>query len=534
MITHRFRTVCSTLTVSVLSILTFSLFSAALHAQGNCDDTQAPVVFVHGFLASGDTWTTQIQRFASNGHCQDRYFAFDWNSLSAAGADELLDLFIDSVRLVTGSDQVHLVGHSAGGGRGYAYLSDPARAAKVISYAHLASSPESEPAGPAGSIPTLNIWSTADPVVSGADIPGAENTQFTDFDHYQVATSAATFAALYKFFYGSPPATTDILPETTITIGGRCITLGENAPTTGANIEVYAVDSQGEPDGDPLATFNITQDGFWGPVDVAPNTSYLFKISSPTSGFRKVIYYYEPFVRDNPTVYLRTFPSPFSLAGLLLSAIPNSDNQSVISIFTATQAVIHGRDQLTLEGFELSSSALAQASASMIALFCYDDAGDGQGNAESISTFALVPFLQGADIPISPQPTQTWTITFNGSSMPVRNWRSKSDGVIIAVFNEPQTTSGLDPVPNQQENVRIWPNPAVDQTHLYWHNGKVDPALVSVWDVLGRLIPVSLTQVSEEEVILDTSGLPGGTYFVTIQSPKGPVKGSFQILPESR
>ncbi|MCF8238370.1 MAG: alpha/beta fold hydrolase [Saprospiraceae bacterium] len=531
MITHRFAPVYFSLLIPVLTFLHISVLPSVLSAQGNCDDTEAPVVFVHGFLASGDTWTTQIQRFASNGHCLERYFAFDWNSLSAAGADELLDLFIDSVRLVTGSDQVHLVGHSAGGGRGYTYLSNPTRAAKVISYAHLASNVESGPAGPAGSVPTLNIWSTADLVVNGAAIPGAENIQFTDFDHYQVATSAATFAALYNFSYGKQPTTTEIEPETMITIGGRCITLGENVPTTGATIEVFASDSQGDPDGDPLATFTITKDGFWGPLDVVPNTSYLFKISSSNPSFRKVIYYYEPFVRANPTVYLRTFPSPFSLAGLLLSAIPNADDQSVISVFTATQAVIHGRDQLNLEGFNLSSPELAQASASMIAVFCYDNGGDGQGNAESISTFAIVPFLQGADIPISPQPDQTWTITFNGSSMPVRNWRSKSDGVVIAVFNEPKMTSGLEPMTKEQATLRIWPNPATDRIHLHWTGEPDNPTHVSVRDMLGRQMPVTQMLFSEKEIILDTSGLSGGTYIVTVQSKTGVVTRTFQIQP---
>jgi len=36
-----------------------------------CDDSHAPVVFVHGFLGSGDTWAPQVQRFASNGLCAD-------------------------------------------------------------------------------------------------------------------------------------------------------------------------------------------------------------------------------------------------------------------------------------------------------------------------------------------------------------------------------------------------------------------------------------------------------------------------------
>lgn len=517
--------------VSVLAIYFLSFFPNALEAQGNCDDTQAPVVFMHGFLASGDTWTTQIQRFASNGHCQDRYFAFDWNTLSTAGADAKLDLFIDSVLVVTGSDKVHLVGHSAGGGRGYSYLSDPARAAKVISYAHIGSSAESGPAGPAGSTPTLNIWSTADAIANGADIPGAENIQFTDFDHYQVATSAATFAGIYKFFYGMAPGKTEIQAESDITIGGRCISLGENSSTTGAMIEVFAVDNQGEPEGDALATFNVTSDGFWGPLDVDPNTYHLFKVSSAASGFRKVIYYYEPFVRDNPTVYLRTFPPAFSLAGLLLSAIPNSDNQSVISIFTSTQAVIHGRDELSLDGYDLANADLAQASSSMIALFCYDDGGDGQGNGEPMGTFSIVPFLQGADVPVAPDPGKTWTITFNGSSMPVRNWRSKSDGVVIAVFNEPKTISNTEAEYPGNARLEIQPNPVIHQAHLSLAGSKIKPADVSFWDVFGRQLSIPITSVSEEELILDISGIPGGTYIVTVYQKGGKIQGTLLIKP---
>lgn len=514
-----------------MMIICLFVWPLLVQGQSNCDDTHPPVVFVHGFLASGDTWTTQIQRFASNGHCQDRYFAFDWNSLAAAGADQLLDQFIDSVRLVTGSDQVHLVGHSAGGGRGYSYLSDPARAAKVISYAHIGSNAEAGPAGPGGSTPTLNIWSEADQVVDGADIPGAENVQFATFDHYQVATSAATFSALYEFFYGSQPATTSITPQSDITIGGRCITLGENKPTTGATIEVFAADPEGSPVGDPLSTFTVGADGFWGPLAVSTGISYLFKISSPSSGFRKVIYYYEPFVRDNSTVYLRTFPPPFSLAGLLLSAIPNSDEQSVISIFSSAQAVIHSRDQLSLNGYDLSTSSLADASASMIAVFCYDDGADGSGNAEPVGTFALVPFLQGADIPVPTTPEQTWTITFNGSNLPVRNWKSKSDGVVIAVFNEPANTTSVQELPVDRPTLHLSPNPASEQVRIQVPNVKLDPARIALRDQLGRLIPVTVSQVAADQLILQTAALTAGTYIVSILTDQGWVSSPLTIQP---
>ena len=509
--------------LSALAILLVLAVPAALRAQGGCDASKAPVVFVHGFLASGDTWTTQIQRFASNGHCQDRYFAFDWNSLAAAGADALLDKFIDSVRNVTGAAKVHLVGHSAGGGRGYSYLSDPTRAAKVISYAHVGSNVQTGPAGPAGSIPTLNVWSTGDKVVAGADIPGATNVKLTGLDHYQAATSASTFAAMYEFFYGTAPATTKVTPGTTITIGGRCLSLGENNPATGAMIEAFLSGPSGKPVGGPIGSFTVGANGHWGPVSVEPGKRYLFKVTSSSPSFRNVIYYYEPFVRDNPTVYLRTFPPPFSLAGILLSSIPNNDDQSVISIFTSTQAVLHGRDQLSMEGYDLAYASLATEAASMIALFCYDNGADGKGNAESISTFAAFPFLRGADIPIPAGTDKTWTIQFNGSSLPVHSWRSKSDGVVIAVFNEPQSTSSTDPAPGARGALELRPNPANGELWVRLPGTSLAPADISLLDTQGRNLSVPTTLESGDRLRLDTSSLPMGTYLCSVRTPLGPV-----------
>lgn len=513
----------------LISMFFFLTVSGPIQA---CDPSRAPVVFVHGLLASGDTWSTQIQRFASNGHCQERYFAFDWNSLSPGGADALLDAFIDSVLAVTQAEKVHLVGHSAGGGRGYSYLSDPARAAKVISYAHIGSSAQSAPAGPGGIIPTINIYSTGDKVVNGTDIPGAQNVVFNGLDHYQVATSAATFEALYTFFYGSSPTTTTVEPSSTITISGRCVTLGENTPTTNVTIEMYKTDANGNPIPPAITTFTVGPSGHWGPVEVEAETYYMFFVTSASSNFRKVIYYYEPFIRDNPAVYLRTFPSALSLAGLLLSAVPNNDNQSVISIFTSTQAVIHGRDSLSLDGIDLATAALASESASMIALFCYDNGADGQGNGEPMANFAVFPFLQGADIPVPPAPEKTWNITFNGTTMPVRNWRSKSDGVVIAVFNEPKKTVASTPHNHTKGYLPpiLIPNPA---NYTLWVESELignQPIQWSMSNLLGQIVAANevLTEIGKMQI--DLSQIPSGRYLFTLSS--GPVITSsvFQIV----
>ena len=107
----------------IISGIALAIVLAASSANGQqavaspCNNTPAPVVFVHGFLGSGDTWATQVHRFASNCLFSDRFFAFDWNSLSGGGADLLLDRFIDSVLIVTKAQKLHLVGHSAEIGR---------------------------------------------------------------------------------------------------------------------------------------------------------------------------------------------------------------------------------------------------------------------------------------------------------------------------------------------------------------------------------------------------------------------------------
>ena len=100
-------------------ILVTILYPETMTAEDKqpCDNKAAPVVFVHGFLGSGDTWAPQVQRFVSNGVCHDRFFAFDWNSTGGGAADLLLEKFIDSVLVLTGAEKVHLAGHSAGGGR---------------------------------------------------------------------------------------------------------------------------------------------------------------------------------------------------------------------------------------------------------------------------------------------------------------------------------------------------------------------------------------------------------------------------------
>jgi len=416
-----------------------------------CKPTLRPVVMVHGFLASGDTWASFARRFEANGYCADHLYALDWNTLSREGAVEALDALIDEALAATGDDQVDLIGHSAGGGVSYSYLSDPARAAKVAAYAHLASNPapiqgvDAAPAGPADApIPTLNLTSSGDTVVEGGSIPGAINLVLSSEDHYQVATSDKAFEDVFGFLHGGKrPATTDAagwhpfaedLPRV---VAGKALTIGENTPVAGWTVAVYAVDAATGRRVDEVAeaTFTVASDGSWGPFEAQPGVAYEFHLSGPGPGDRPVHYYREPFAASNRFVRLRALPSPGTLVAALFSVIPFEPEHAVLIAFTESQAVVNGRDTLTVGDETMSTPALASAERTSIAFFLFDEGAD-QKAGEEVATFKNVTpvFLTAIDR-FLPAGEASITLMFNGRSLAVPAWPSDPDGAIVATFD---------------------------------------------------------------------------------------------------
>lgn len=401
-----------------------------------CDTAHNSIVMCHGFLASGDTYAGQVKRFAQNNYCTDRLFVFDWNSLGGGSAEEPLDDYIDAILAQTGATQVELVGHSAGGGLGYTYLSDATRAAKVAHYVHIGSNPESGPAGPNGEIPTLNIYSPYDAVVDGGDIPGATNVALPQKDHYEVATSEETFTEMFRFFRDEAPATTTIASDGERTVSGRVLTLGENQPLVGAAVNVYEVEAAtGERiEAVPLFTYITNNNGEWGGFSAKENAHYEFEVISADANDRKLHYYREPFLTSDKLVYLRAFPPATSLAGTLLASLPEDDDQAVVISFTASQAVIVNRDAMTVEGYDLSTQEFASEDNTTIAYFLYDD-GDQQTEETAVGLFGFTPFLTGVDVFFPTYQQETINLEFNQRQLNVPSWPSESEGVTIAVFD---------------------------------------------------------------------------------------------------
>lgn len=400
-----------------------------------CESLRRPIIFVHGFLAAGDTWSRQVYRLIQTGSCPEWIRAYDWNSLDMSKDHTLgLDLLVDELLELSGRDQVDLVGHSAGGGVSYDYLSSSDNEAKVAHYVHIGSFPNERPAGVNGETPTLNLWSSADTVVEGEDIPDAVNVSLEALDHYAIATSFESYSRISSFLYNDSPLSEDpYLNEDNddVYLHGRSASLGENKVNAAARVQIWSLDRRGiretlisetETDADGRFVFSGLSVG--SPYEIVPT---LDGQSTPS-----VRYFTPPLLRNNDLFYLRTFPEDSSLAGLLTRQLPTSDDQVSIVIFNAHRAFLSGVDSLTLNGDELLTTESASADNTTIALFVFDINADGESGG-NLPLFDGFPFLAAVDKPIMPSEERSIELDFNGKRVNLPSV-SADKGPLVVVF----------------------------------------------------------------------------------------------------
>jgi len=401
-----------------------------------CDDHFLPIVFVHGFIEEGDAFSTQTMRFSSNGYCQDRIHAFDWNTLKYDNTEkDRLAKFIDAVLDKDYAARVNLIGHSMGGDLSFQYIADPANAAKVAHYAHVASFEYDKiPNG----VPTINLSSYGDKIVGPTTIPGAENIVFDDKDHLQMITSAESFAAMYRFFNdGETPQTTDIFSEENIELSGRTVAFAINDPAPQMEIRIYEVDpATGERFSQvPNGVFIADVDGYWGPFAAKHGAYYEFVCLDPETFWPPLHYYREPFLRSNNKVYFRVFPKPNSFLGFAFRFLPLNDSRAIFAWLNINQSVMVGRDTFYVNGINLSTTEMADPSITTLVVFFFDANFNGKSDQTPAGgIYTLIPFVRFFDLLIGTQEKQPISFEFNGREMAIPNWKSRSEGLSIAVF----------------------------------------------------------------------------------------------------
>ncbi len=389
-----------------------------------------PIVFVHGFLASGDTWSTQYNRFLQNGYTKNQLQVFDWNTINGKGSDSLLNIFIDSVLRLNKTTQVNLVGHSAGGSLGYKYCSREAYAKKIAHYVHIGSSKINTPAAN-GAIPTQVIYSTDDKVAQKAgDTEGAVNVKLSGLDHYQVATSITTFEQLFLFFNGEKPPLVLTKEKTNKNVLVRNLFFATNQVLANGKALVQQYNPTKGNFVGSTQTYTANSQGWWGMM-INKNSLVNYAISiQPNTTSRKVTYFFES-IKTDKLISLRAFSSD-NMIGALLSQLPQNEVQPALCIFTSNNAVVAGRDTLAVNGIALSSEQLTPANKTIIATFVYDD-GDKKSSGTKHAALAAAPFMNGVDCFIDAQKEKLITIYYNGRTLKIPLLTSKESITVVVL-----------------------------------------------------------------------------------------------------
>jgi len=423
--------------VSLLtSCILLNVFFLPSGASANTE--KQPIIFVHGMLASGDTYSEQINRFKLNGYPPQWLHAFDWNSLAfgRGGASADLDLLIDSVLAITQSKKVYLVGHSAGSGLVYNFCKDSIRASKVEGVVLIGGFKQDTTAGPGGILRTLNIFSEGDLVAKGgSEIPGATNIRLKSEDHYEVATGLSAFDAMFTFMNPtSIPVVDQFVKNEPIILSGKAVSLGNNEALAGGKVMVFQLDPATAQRNaqQPNAIFMVDGKGHWGPFQAERNASYEFVVQGADSSDRPIHYFREPFLKSNANIYLRAIPSSGMLS-MMFSGIP-SDSFPALAVFSSSKAVISGRDSLSVDGVSLTPTDFFKPGRTTIAMFLYDGNGNKQSDLSGVGLFNMQGvFLAGIDMAFHPseRPIQ---LVFNDRRLAVRRIPSK-EGVVVPVFD---------------------------------------------------------------------------------------------------
>lgn len=393
----------------------------------DCDRNKRPFVFVHGTYGSGDNIGNVALLFGSNGYCQDRFVAVEYNSLGGNPAADL-DTLIDSIREKTGADQVELAGHSQGTGHATGYLRDPAHAAKVAHYINF-SGRSMVP----NDVKTLSLSSDNDIGGVPNHAPNAEKTiTLKDIDHFGVAASTEAFVEVWKYLYGSDPKYTEVqCGDEKITLEGLSESFADNAPVANGKLEVYELGDTPRDESKPLMT--LTSDGtngHVGPVELDRGVSYEFKgIDSAGKVIGRM--YFGPFKRSNRLVrFLSPSANPLVVGTTTGQVKIGADHSALVLRYLAGAFRHDLGNSLKLNGSEVLTDANAGRSTSTVGLFMSDQNANKKSD---LGAAFSAPFIVGTDVFVAADSPGWIELDWSGSVFKIPNWPS-SDGMLSVVI----------------------------------------------------------------------------------------------------
>ena len=381
----------------VIAVLVGSLAgSGAADAHGE-RPAPRPVIFVHGGSGSGAQFDTQALRLMSNGYPADRIAVHEYDSTFGTNTMEEvwagLDELIAELLRETGADGVDLLGHSLGTTVSQGYLtSSPERAASVAHYVNIDGRTA---AAPPGGVDTLAVWGEGDQT---RQIIGAQNYYAPAQSHVQVATSAETFAEIYRFFTGHEPKTTDVVPQRgRIRLSGEANVFPQNQGAGGFTLQIFEIDRRGRREHRrPDATFAIGADGAWGPFRALAGERYEFALTRTDGSVHHL--YFQPFLRSDHLVRLLT-SRPGEGLDLLREPSDTSAGFGVIRYKEMWGDQGANNDTLEIDGVNVLNPATAPRTKRVNAMFVGDDNLDGVTDLSApVQPWFSLPFISAVDL----------------------------------------------------------------------------------------------------------------------------------------
>jgi len=414
-------------------------------ADADCDQSQRPFVFVHGTFGSGDNFSNVARLLGSNGFCQDRIVAIDYNSLGdSPGTNGQLDAAIDKVLAETGFTQVDLGGHSQGTRHCAEYLnSDPAHAAKVAHYINFSGSPD------VGAVEALSISSERDLGNTPHHATGSNVTTVTlvEEDHFAVAASRRSFIALYRYLRGEDPRYAEVqCGDELVTIEGIAESFGDNVSNRGV-IEVREIGDTPRTAGAPVDTLMPDASAHFGPIRLKRDVMYEFK-GFDEQGNVVGYQYFTPFKRSNRLVrMLSPSPNPFIAAASTDLVVRSPRHTALIGRWAGggfrqdlgASLTIDGVEVLTGENAGEDALATPALDGGIVGLFMYDANTNGQTD---LGLVASAPFLSFTDVFMDASQPRFIDVRFTAGSedetvvnqnVRIPNWPS-SDALILVFF----------------------------------------------------------------------------------------------------
>jgi hypothetical protein len=392
--------------------------------DADCDTSLMPIVFIHGTFGSATEISNTAQLFGSNGYCQDRFVAVEYNSLGASPIEQLSEL-IDQVRADTGFDKVVLSGHSQGTGHACAYLEVPGNTDKVANYMNISGGCDGR------GVPTLSLSSEND-LVGGPVHPmtgDVERVTLVNEDHVALAGSKEAFKAMYRYVLGQDPEYTKIqCGQERVVIDGKMVSLGDNEPKAGGKLEVYRIDEledtpweRGAPDQTIMADGN-------GHIhaELDRGVAYEFR-QFDADGTLIGNTYRAPLMRSD---YLARFLSESGntlVADATTNRITRSDQHAVIAArYLAGVFRKDWNNSLMIDGNEVLTDENAGKSSNVTGLFMYDDNLNGESDLGVVYNLS---FLWHSDVFVDASTPRwidiEWTNEEDATAkLKIPNWKS--------------------------------------------------------------------------------------------------------------